>query len=172
MIDNLELILENDILAAYEKDGKADEIRLEDIRPYWDYANEDDIEGARLYVRDERIVALLSVASGQGGVVVIWDAESRRIVHVSEAAYAVAADLFDGYVYTLSAIQNFETTFTAKLSKSPVGTMDAFKESEVEDFEFDKIEDYDGNYDHIDLQVEADRVIIWIEDKSYTIARS
>ena len=29
MIDNLELILENDILAAYEKDGKAAEIRLE-----------------------------------------------------------------------------------------------------------------------------------------------
>ena len=140
MIDNLKILLEEDILATYEMNGKECKIPLEAIRKYWEYANEDDLEGVKIYADDNNIVALLTTASGQGGAVVIWDADSDEVIHASEAAYTVAVDIYDGKVYTLSFIQNFGTPLTAKMFIAPVGIMDAFKEADEDgNFEFEEI---------------------------------
>ena len=94
MIDNLKLIFKEDILATYELNGKESKFPLEAIRKYWDYANEADLEGAKLYTDDNNVVALLTTASDQGGVVVIWDAASEEITHISDASLTVDVDKY------------------------------------------------------------------------------
>ncbi|MBR1597392.1 MAG: hypothetical protein IJ661_00600 [Lachnospiraceae bacterium] len=172
MIENLKLVLKEDVLATYELDGKESKLPLEAIRKYWDYANEADLEGAKLYTDDNNVVALLATASDQGGVVVIWDAASEEITHISDASYTVAVDIYEGKVFTLSFIQSFGTPLTAKMFIEPVGTMDAFKEADEDrNFEFEELSDYDGDASDVSLTVDADNYIINIKDKEFVVNR-
>ena len=65
------------------------------------------------------------IASGQGGVVCVWDCEQNKLVHISEGSYCVAATLANGKLYTLHDISNYCMPYHLRVFSCPFGTMDA-----------------------------------------------
>ena len=91
MISNIEIVLKEDIIISYETACGKESFSFSDIRSLWPHASADEIEGIRVYTQDiqNTIMILLSIASGQGGVVVCWNTEKRKVEHISAAAYTI-----------------------------------------------------------------------------------
>lgn len=60
---------------------------------YWSYAKSDEVEYMAASHTGQYVVFCMSVASGQGGIVAVWNARRRRWEHVSEANYVACAML-------------------------------------------------------------------------------
>ena len=115
-----------DTLGTYSVDGKEHSIPFAPIAKYWEYANEEDVEWAKMTLLDDgNLLIALTTASGQGGVVAIWDTGKDHLIHVSEGAYAVAANVYDGAVYTLCFVEHWGVKAYFIVTKVPLGRMDA-----------------------------------------------
>ena len=70
------------------------------------------IERASCYYDDANgcVVALYTVASGQGGGVFVWDVASKQIVHVSDGSFAIKSAVHQGNVFTLRHISFYGHT--------------------------------------------------------------
>lgn len=60
---------------------------------YWHYAKSDEVEYMAASHTGQYVVFCMTVASGQGGIVAVWNARKRRWEHVSEANYVACAML-------------------------------------------------------------------------------
>ena len=118
------------IFATYENSGKSYELKLDTVKEYWDYANEEDVESLRLSTDGKMIIANFTTASDQGGVVTVWDS-GGNLIHISRAEFGIASTIYDGYVYTLCAVHDFVTPLNYLITKNKFGTMDAWKEDEA-----------------------------------------
>ena len=170
MVSNIKLVLADDTLLTYETENGRVTIPFSEINSYWSYANEEDVEGVRVYVHDDdkTLLILLTTASGQGGVVVGWDTDTRTIVHVSEASYVIALDYYDNYIYTLRLDMNFSTPAHFSLAKAPYGVKDAWSEPEyIPEFMLSEIDQFTGSFDDVDLFVNEKGINVRLQENTY-----
>ena len=181
MIENLivpqiegsrQLDLSRGVFATYDIQGEKHELLLKGIEPYWQYANETDIEQITVRAVDNYIIAVFTVASGQGGVVTVWNADGE-LIHISSGSFGLASTIFDGYVYTLCAVINWGHPLSFSLKRIRLGAMDAFEEDsdEVEGFVFNEREVYDASLhgEVVFLEVNANECVISTLNKEYRI---
>ena len=92
--------------------GEEYRVSYSDLQKYFADANPDTIERARCYYDEANacVVALYTVASGQGGGVFVWDVASKKIVHVSDGSFAIKSAVHQGNVFTLRHISFYGHT--------------------------------------------------------------
>ncbi len=61
------------------------------LRRYWSYASAQDVEYTGAQVFGEFVLFCILTASGQGGVVAVWNTTRRRWEHVSDGSYVFSA---------------------------------------------------------------------------------
>ena len=163
--------LSQGVFATYEAQEEKHELLLKDLEPYWQYANETDIEQITVRSVDDYIIAGFTIASGQGGVVTVWDTNGK-LIHVSSGSFGVASTIFDGYVYTLCAVIYWGHPLSFSLKRIRLGAMNAFEDSdEVEGFVFNESEVYDTSLrgEDVFLEVNANECVISNQNKEYRI---
>ena len=124
MIDYIHLIMEDDTLLVSSINGIPFQVLFSDIEPYWSYANKYDIDGCSVNVWDDKLLIRLSTAGGQGGAVILWDAYSETIEHISDGSFCIAVDIDDQYIYKLLDVQTFTTDSNLQIWKVPLNCMD------------------------------------------------
>ena len=147
---------------------------IDDVAKYWEYANEEDLEGITVSKKGGFTIGNFTVSSGQGGVVAIWD-DQGEMVHISKAAYGLVSAIFDGYVYTLCGVMYWGHPLSYAMAKSPFGVMDAWKEAdEFEDINLDDegVSGASYNGEEVKLEVNADKFVISYGDKVIEVNRS
>lgn len=165
MIKEINWVKSGDILVTYVAGSKKGSIPFSVIKPYWEYANKDDLEGGRIYVFDDKTIVLILLAvSNQTGVIVAWDVESSEIIHVSNGDFTVAADVSEGYLYSLAYVHSFAEPGNFQLWKVPFGTKEqkdtCILLDKVNEFSFSHVDDYSGSFDDVDLTIDARNVEI------------
>ena len=161
MIQNLNYKAEGNVLIGYDVNSIHKEIKFSDIEPFWNYANEEDFENGRAYVFGTLIAFSILVASGQGGVIIIWDTEKECVVHISEAAYSEAVYLFMERVYYLCQVSNYNTPSHLRLYSIPLFTMDVDKSGERLYCQSPcKVYDTDHLYTNADLKVSDKGILV------------
>ena len=160
--DSREVELSSGVFATMETEAGVVDLQLADVGEYWDYAIEDDIEGISVFAEGDYVVAQFSVASGQGGVVTVWD-EEGKLVHISNGEYGIASTIFKGYVYTLCGIMYYGHPLSYIMTRSPLGTMDAWAEAEV-------IEGFDlSDKDVYGAAIKGETIRLEAKDEVFTI---
>ncbi|SCY73076.1 hypothetical protein SAMN02910292_02697 [Lachnospiraceae bacterium XBB2008] len=140
MIDELTCVSEGDVFISYVKDSQEKTIPFSAIKPLWNYADASEGEYSEAFVDDDEktIWGLFIIASMQGGIIIGWDTEQDKVIHISEAAYAEDFDIYDGYVYSVCYVSNFRTKPRYEVFRTKVGTMDPnCKLEKVEDVIFE-----------------------------------
>ena len=172
MINKIELVAKNDVLIEVVSNDFKKVIRFSDIQPYWSYATEEDFEGGFAKIIGDKILFSLSTASMQGGIVAIWNANSQKIEHISEGAYCVTANIYNGKVYRLLCVSNFVTKEHFELWETPIGIMDANEEgTEIQIDTQTLCDKFDGSYSSVDLEVSADSYVINLNGENYSYTK-
>ena len=146
---------------------------LDEVKKYWEYANEEDLEGITVSKNGKYTIVNLVTASGQGGVVAILD-DQEKLVHISNAEYGIVSTLYDGNVYTLCGIIHWGHPLSYAMTKTPFGTMDAWRETdEVEGFKLDDegVHEAFQKGEDMKLEVKADKFVISYGGKEVEIGR-
>ncbi len=175
MVNSIDLVLEGNTLLTYKTENGKYDIKFSDIKKYWDYADPEEIEGCRAYLREDKkvILILLVVAQGQGGVVIAWNSDSNSLEHISEASYSVAVDMDANYIYMLQMVCNWNTRAHFEFARIEYGVMDARKEPDFySNVTFDKVNEFTGDYDDIDLFVNGAGCTVRLKDKTYKVLLS
>lgn len=129
MITNLDYIAENGVLMTYNISGLQDKISFSDITPLWDNATEELFEGGKAYIYDDDLILFtFMVAGGQDGIIVLWDARKRKAVHVSNAAFCVAATISNEQLLYLCEVSYFAMPTHYCVYAVKLGTMDVANE--------------------------------------------
>jgi len=118
------------------------------LQKFFEYASFDEIENCGAYINGQYIIAWLSVASGQGGIVLVWDVEQKEIVHLSEGAYVQKALLFNDKLYVLREVGCWGIKNYLSLGCCPFGIMDVWDSSIYEDIPINIELDDDRVYDN------------------------
>ena len=169
-ISNLKFVIDANNLLQYEVDGEINFIPFSVIREFWVYATSEDFEGGSAYVSDSYIVGFITVASGQGGIVFVWNALSHKIVHISEGAYTISVLLLRDKVYSLCYVTNYVTPAHFVLCITEFGLMDVDTEATVVEFDCSfSVEKFDGNCDSVKLISDADGLYLSADDQKYPI---
>ena len=172
MINKIELVAKNDVLIEVVSNDFKKVIRFSDIQPYWSYATEEDFEGGFAKIIGDKILFSLSTASMQGGIVAIWNANSQKIEHISEGAYCVTANIYNGKVYRLLCVSNFVTKEHFELWETPIGTMDANEEGKQINLDFENVSNkFDGSYPSIGLEVSDNSYVINLNGEHYSYTK-
>ena len=128
MKNTFAFVLSNDVLLEGDINSRHIVIHFSDIKPFWEYATEEDYEDGKAVLFGEKLLFTMRTASGQGGIVAVWNTETNQIEHLSEASYCVAAAVKDEVVYILRCISNFVTPAKLMLTAVDYGVIDAFDE--------------------------------------------
>lgn len=172
MIKNIKFITNEDALIEVELENSKVNINFSDILPYWPYATEEDFEGGFAKVIGDKILFSISTASMQGGIIATWDANSQKIEHISEGAYCVTANIYNGKVYRLLCVSNFVTKEHFELWETPIGTMDANEEGKQINLDFENVSNkFDGSYPSIGLEVSDNSYVINLNGEHYSYTK-
>lgn len=167
MIKKIKFIATENNLIEVDLENQKVNIKFSDILPYWSYATESDFEGGFAKIFDDKILFSIVTASSQGGIIAIWNSKTQKIEHISDGAYCVAADLYDGKVYRLLSVSNFVTKEHFELWETPFGILDSNEEGNQIKTDLSSIDDkYDGSYSSVALKVsDKDFTVKMKEDK-------
>lgn len=169
-IDMLQYVADENVLLQYKADGKIETIPFSAIREYWEYATSECFEGGSAYVCGSHIIGFITVASGQGGVVFVWNVFTHKIEHISEGAYTISVLLHDGQVYNLCCVENYITPAHFVLGRINLGTKDAYKEATIVPFTCAfSIDEYNGKLDSIELAVDEGILILSANGQRYPV---
>ena len=166
MITDVKEILDGDTLLTYKYNEADSVLPFSALEPYWSYANADGVEGWEFKYSDKMIAGYLTTASGQGGIAFIWDAAEKKIVHLSNADFAISLSVANGYFYTLANICYWGTPSTVKLYRSKIGTMNIeWDEDVVTDIPEDllRLKDYSAYIKKI-----SDEIVLVVNDEEQT----
>ena len=130
MITDLHYQNSDGIMLKGKLNGKEISVRFDDILPYWEYATEDDFERGSARIFGNKILFTIITAKGQGGIVVLWNAETRKIEHISDACFTLAFDMDEHYIYFLKDVCYWGMKANLQIWKIPLGCMDAWKEAD------------------------------------------
>lgn len=169
-IQLLKFVAKTNTLLQYEVDGKIEIIPFSAIREYWEYATGEDFEGGSAYVSGSYIVGFITVASGQGGIVFVWNVVNQKIEHVSEGAYTISVLLHGDTVYNLCCVANYMTPAHFMLCKAKLGTKDANTAADVVEFDCScSIDEYNGNFGSVKLMADKEELYLSAGGKEYPI---
>ncbi len=173
MIENVTLTVKEDCFVSYIADDVESCIPFSALKEYWSYASSDDFEGGFAQTIDDvRILVVMLVASGQGGIAAVWNTKTRSLEHVSQADYCEAVTVYDGYVYTLSVSDSYESP-VAVIEKCKYGTKDIGMELEtVAKLSAESFADYDGNKGELTLCVNEKGIIVFHNGNEIDIPNS
>ena len=167
-ITNLQFILKDGVLLTYDNNDQEHQILFSAISKYWSYL-EDLFEGGTAKVVGNYIIGTGLGASGQTGIVFIWDTEKDKLVHISEGAFAMDASILDNQVYVISETVIFGQRSHFELCRASFGTMNA-NESEYLDWYFPlNLYNYDGNFDSIKLYGKNHHLYVRVKGKECSI---
>lgn len=169
-ISNLQFVADGNDLLQYSVDGITNTIPLSAFQKHWAYASSEDIEGGSAYASGAYIVGFVTTASGQGGIVFVWNTATKKLEHISEGAYTIAVLLHDDIVYNLCCVMNYSTPAHFLLCKSAFGTMDAYAEVTIIDHECSySIDDYNGSYGSVKLLADKGGLFLFANDQRYRV---
>lgn len=108
-------------------DDYAYEIKYNDLIQYFSFANYLEIEGASAYIDQERqlVVMRLVVSKAQSGIVFVWDAIKKSIVHLCNGDYSIKACVVLDKVYILRLVVNYGKKANLQLDYYRFGIMNA-----------------------------------------------
>lgn len=160
-IEKLEYVAnQRTIIRAITPTGRIN-IKYTDIRPYWPEARPSLLEGGRSFVTGNYLIFTMITASGQDGVICVWDCASNRLVHISDGAYCIAAAIDNGTLYSLRDISNYCMPYHLRVYSCPFGTMDSSNEGTVLYAESPiKIENYVETVPSAELRVANGRITV------------
>lgn len=94
---------EKDILYRYVLDGVNHDIKVNDF-PEFQYVA--DYEGGEAYLdwSNKIVFGFVSWASGQGGIVFVWDIYHNKVIHVGENEFVVKLLLYGNRLFALSDV--------------------------------------------------------------------
>ena len=168
-IEHLKIVADKDIFLEYSKENAEYFVPFSALLPYWSYATSDNFEGGSAKAVDNYIVGFLLTASGQGGLVFVWDTSGKKIIHASDGAYAIATTIHKNAVYCLCCITNYVTRahFALFRSKIAAGVM---VENEPMEYECAcNINDYNGDFSSIELEAEGGQLSVVLNSNVYPI---
>lgn len=148
----MELVVNGNTLLTYEFNGEQREIKFSDLSKYWKYANEDNFESGTVEEFRDYIVGTMTTASGQDGIVYVWNKLENKLAHISDGAFAVSAALADNSVYLLCVISSWGNKESFMVTKVPFGTMNPAEEDETVAKDIEGLE-WNGSLDDIKLSV-------------------
>ena len=110
---------EEDILFRYVLDGVNHDIKVNDF-PEFEYVA--DYEGCEAYLdRSYNIVfGFVSWASGQGGIVFVWDIYHNKVIHVGENEFVVKLLLYGNRLFALHDVSYYGHRAELKLSYADI----------------------------------------------------
>lgn len=167
----LKVVNKNGILLKYDYKDVNNNLRHSVISKHWEYANEEELEEIKVYADKSLLVGLLTVASGQGGVIFVYDMEKKELIHISEGSYAVDVKLKDDNIFVLHYVSNWGSKSNFMVSKTELGIMDPWNEGDVllKDIEIDE-DKWNGSVDSIDMEVNnVIQINVGEEEYSYKI---
>lgn len=163
-IGMLKYVVDANNLLQYEVNGAIHTIPFSAILSYWKYATADDFEGGHAYVSGLHIIGFITVASGQGGVIFVWNAITHKIEHISDGAYVISVILYHNMIYSLCVITNYFMSAKFCLYKIEFGTKDIDLEACVVKFNCSySIDEYNGDYNSIRLIVYKDKLYLSVD---------
>ncbi len=121
----IEYVARKGVLIKVKDEHEVKEIRFSDIKPFWQYATESYFEGGNALLLDNIVVFSIIVASGQGEVIVGWDLEQDKVIHISNADYCIDFAIYKDMLYMLFDVNNYTTPSNISVYRIPFGTMDA-----------------------------------------------
>ena len=170
MITSLKFVADTYDLLQYEVDGRIERIPFSSIREYWEYATVEDFEGGSAYVSDSRIIGFITVASGQAGVVFVWNVENHLIEHLSEGAYTISVLLHGDTIYNLCCVMNYATPAHFMLCKAKLGTKDASTVTDVMEFNCScSVDEYNGSFGSVKLMANKEKLYLSANGKEYPL---
>lgn len=143
----------NDIIINLD-DGQEQHLTLSKLAPYWSYTTPEDIEYTWVDAQQKFVVGIITVASGQGGILFVWDTEEQRIVHISDGSYAVRALLHHKQIYTIRYVYCWGTPAHLTAEVVDFGSLD----SQIEGNELKlnlELSDENNPYDDPSLRLEV-----------------
>lgn len=87
--------LDDQIAIIELSSGKIKTPTWSSLYEYWSYADPNEIEYVATSYTSDNFVLGCTVASGQGGIIAVWDADKDDWIHVSEANYVTSALLLE-----------------------------------------------------------------------------
>ncbi len=105
-------------------DGKKQELEYSMIQEYWSYGSYEEIEEYYFNVQGQYVVGSFLTADRQGGILLVWDTVSEKIVHVSDGEFVVRTIIFNGSIYSICDVMTFVTKEHLEFFKIPFGVMD------------------------------------------------
>ena len=155
----MELVVNGNTLLTYEFNGEQRKIKFSDLSQYWEYANEDDFESGTVEENEDYIIGTMTTASGQVGIIYVWNKLENKLAHISDGAFAVSAALADNSVYLLCAISSWGKKESFMVTKAPFGTMNPAEEGKNVAKDIEGIE-WNGSLDDIKLSIDDSKVEI------------
>ena len=127
MINSICFSYRNGTIITYKKDGIKDHVPYSCVKKIWKSLTVDSIEGWQVKVFDYLIAFVIIVASGQGGVLFVWDTDKKEIVHYSEAAYCEDFLIIGTKIITMNLVSNYVTPFHIQMWTCQLGTRDIWE---------------------------------------------
>lgn len=87
--------LDDQIAIIELSSGKIKTPTWSSLQRYWSYADPDEIEYMTTSYVSDKLILCCTVASGQGGIIAVWDSSLDKWIHVSEANYVTSALLLE-----------------------------------------------------------------------------
>lgn len=173
MINNIEYIANKRTLIRVTTDKGIFSISYKDIRPYWNYARPSHFEEGKAILSGDNLIFSVLTASGQGGVVCVWNCNENRLIHISEGAFFETAVIFNDKLYVLRNVYCWGTPPHLRLSTCPLGTMDACYEGTFLYADVPtKIDNYDEALSDVKILVENDEISLRFGEKTVLFTKN
>ena len=126
MISNVTIDLNANSIISFYSNKKSVSITLDDIRSFLKIT--ESIEFCKTKIIGNRIVIIISFASGQGGAVFVWEEKISDFVHISNGSYVIDSYIYNNYLYNLRFISYWGKPASIEIWKIPFATMDVSEE--------------------------------------------
>ena len=123
---DIEYKVNNGILIEGIYQGESFKILFSDLEPYWQYATEEDFECGKAKIFDKYIIANITTACGQGGIIFVWDLEQKTVVCCFESEYCVDFTFQNKEIYSLHYVSRWGVSpyFQLRTTKLETGKSD------------------------------------------------
>lgn len=114
--------------------GIVQSITIDMIKSIWQGVSDDELEYIEYVdaeVCDNLVSCCITVASGQGGIVFVWDVTKKQFVHYSNGEFAVKVKVYNQHIYILREISYWGVKAHLRLDVCPLG-IKSMDESGVE----------------------------------------
>ena len=104
--------------------GIVQSITIDMIKSIWQGVSDDELEYIEYVdaeVFDNLVSCCITVASGQGGIVFVWDVTKKQFVHYSNGEFAVKVRVYNQHVYILREISYWGVKAHLRLDICPLG---------------------------------------------------